>query len=250
MKKKDLVNPPPVAFSRRRRELLGLVGAGAAASLAGDLGMRSAAAQPAPPACIVRPRQTAGPYFVDTRLNRADIRSDPVDGSVKPGMPLRLSFRVSRIDGRTCAPLAGAVVDVWQCDALGVYSGVRDFNGLFDTRGKQFLRGYQVTDAEGDARFLTVYPGWYPGRTVHIHFRIRTDPGARHGLEFTSQLYFADAVTDEVHAQPPYARNRPRRVRNDGDGLFRNGGRQLMLQLAKNAQGYAGRFEIGLRVMG
>lgn len=248
--KKDLVNPPSVVFSRSRRELLGLVGAGAAASLAGGLGMRTAVAQPAPPACIVRPRQTAGPYFVDARLDRSDIRSDPVDGSVKPGVPLRLLFRVSRIDGRTCAPLAGAVVDVWQCDAQGVYSGVRDFNGLFDTRGRQFLRGYQVTDAEGNARFLTLYPGWYPGRAVHIHFKIRTDPVAPRGLEFTSQLYFDDAVTDEVHAQPPYARNGPRRVRNDGDGLFRTGGRQLMLQLAKDAPGYAGSFEIGLRMTG
>jgi len=248
--KKDGMKAPSGVFSRSRREVLGLIGAGAAASLVGELGGKSAAAGSVMPACVVRPQQTEGPYFVDGKLRRSDIRSDPADGSVKPGMPLRLTFSVSRIDGRACAPLRGAVVDVWQCDALGVYSGVRDFFGRFDTRGKQFLRGYQVTDAEGIARFLTIYPGWYPGRTVHIHFKIRIDPAARQGLEFTSQLYFDDAVTDQVHAQAPYARNGLPRVRNESDGIFRNGGRQLMLQLARDAQGYAGSFDIALRMTG
>lgn len=255
--KQDPQKVAPLVFSRSRRELLGLIGAGAAASLVGDLGGPSAAAAPArattqvpTPACVVRPEQTEGPYFVDDKLRRSDIRADPSDGSVRPGVPLRLTFRVSRTDGRTCAPLGGAIVDVWQCDALGVYSGVRDFNGLFDTRGKQFLRGYQVTDADGIAHFLTVYPGWYPGRTVHIHFKIRADPAGRQGYEFTSQLYFDDAVTDRVHAQAPYASKRLRRMRNAGDGIFRNGGEQLMLRLVNDVQGYAGTFDIGLRMPG
>jgi protocatechuate 3,4-dioxygenase beta subunit len=255
--KQDQLKAAPLAFSRGRRELLGLIGASAAASLVGDLSGPSAAAEPARattqaplPACMVRPEQTEGPYFVDDKLRRSDIRADPSDGSVRPGVPLRLTFRVSRIDGRTCAPLGGAIVDVWQCDAQGVYSGVRDFNGLFDTRGKQFLRGYQVTDAGGVARFLTIYPGWYPGRTVHIHFKIRTDPAGRQGYEFTSQLYFDDAVTDQVHTQAPYAGKGLRRMRNDGDGIYGNGGKQLMLRLEKDAQGYAGMFDIGLRMPG
>ena len=234
------------AVSRGRRELLGLVGVGAALSLAGGFGGTLAAAQPTP-ACVVRPRQTEGPYFVDDRLKRADLRSDPTDGSVKPGVPLALAFRVSRVDGRGCVPLAGAVVDVWQCDARGVYSGVRDFAGRFDTRGRLFLRGYQLTDADGVARFLTIYPGWYPGRTVHIHFKIRTDPAAPGGLEFTSQLYFDDAVTDRVLAQAPYARKGMGRVRNEDDGIFRNGGEQLLLRLARDAQAYAGSFDLALR---
>jgi protocatechuate 3,4-dioxygenase beta subunit len=245
--KKHLVQEPHARFSHGRRDLLGLIGASAAASLVGGLGP-SAAAGSAMPACVVRPKQTEGPYFVDARLRRSDIRADPTDGAVKPGMPLRLAFRVSRIDGRACAPLPGAVVDVWQCDAAGVYSGVRDFLGRFDTRGKQFLRGYQVTDAEGNARFLTIYPGWYPGRTVHIHFKIRTEPGARQGLEFTSQLYFDDAVTDAVHARAPYLRDGLQRVRNGADGIFRSGGGQLLLPLTRDEQGYAGRFDLGLRM--
>lgn len=244
---RHLVQEPPVGVNRSRRAWLGRVGAGAAATFLGTLVAPSARAAPR---CVARPEQTAGPYYVDTRLERSDIRTDPTDGSVKPGVPLQLEFVVSRIDGARCAPLAGAVVDLWQCDAQGVYSGVRDFDDRFDTRGKQFLRGYQVTDADGTARFLTIYPGWYPGRTVHIHFKVRTDPAARKGHEFTSQLYFDDAVSDRVHAQAPYAGEERRRMRNAADGIFRNGGEQLMLRLEKDAQGYAGTFDIGLRMPG
>jgi protocatechuate 3,4-dioxygenase beta subunit len=199
------------------------------------------------PSCVARPQQTEGPYFLDEKLNRSDIRSDPSDGSVKPGVPLHLVFRVSRIEGSSCTPLSGALVDVWQCDALGVYSDVQDINGLFDTRGKKFLRGYQTADARGTAQFITIYPGWYPGRTVHIHFKFRTDPAAHRGFEFTSQLYFDDALTDQVHAQAPYASKGRRTLKNDGDRIFRGGGNQLMLQLTKDAQGYMGTFDIGLQ---
>jgi len=250
--KKDLPQITSATFNRNHRDLLGLIGASAAASMVGGLGVQSAAAASArsSPACVIRPRQTEGPYFIDDKLRRADIRSDPTDGSVKPGTALQLTFRVSRVAGRACTALAGAVVDVWQCDADGIYSGVLDFNGRFDTRGKQFLRGYQVTDADGSARFVTVYPGWYPGRTVHIHFKIRTDPAARTGHEFTSQLYFDDAVTDRVLAQAPYAGKGPGRTRNTQDGIFRNGGEQLIVRLENDAQGYAGTFDIGLWISG
>ena len=88
--------------------------------------------------------------------------------------------------------MAGAMVDICQCDAIGVYSDVRATNGFFNTGGQRFLRGYQVTDASGVAKFTTVYPGWYQGRSVHIHFKIRTNAGGRNA-EFVSQLYFDDA---------------------------------------------------------
>jgi protocatechuate 3,4-dioxygenase beta subunit len=179
-------------------------------------------------------------------LNRSDIRSDPSDGSVKEGVPLRLVFNVSQIDGSSCTPLAGAFVDVWQCDALGVYSDVEDPG--FDTTGEKFLRGYQVTDINGTAEFMTIYPGWYQGRTVHIHFKIRTDPVSQQGYEFTSQLYFDDSVTDQVHAREPYAAKGQRTLKNDGDGIFRNGGSQLILQLAEEGEGYVATFDIGLQV--
>ncbi|MCL5996535.1 MAG: intradiol ring-cleavage dioxygenase [Chloroflexi bacterium] len=198
------------------------------------------------PTCIVSPEQTEGPYFVDDQLNRADIRSDPSDGSVKEGAPLQLTLRVSQANSNGCQPLAGAIVDIWHCDALGVYSDVTDPG--FNTVGKKFLRGYQVTDANGTVQFTTIYPGWYQGRTVHIHFKIRADSAAGQSYEFTSQLYFDDSITDQVHAQAPYASKGQRTIRNAGDGIFRNGGNQLLLSPTVAGQGYAATFDVGLQM--
>jgi protocatechuate 3,4-dioxygenase beta subunit len=200
------------------------------------------------PACVVRPEQTEGPYFVDAKLNRSDIRSEPSDGLVKPGVPLRLTFQVSRVNAGSCSPLDSAVVDIWQCDALGLYSGVRDMNVGFDTREKKFLRGFQTTNANGSAEFLTIYPGWYEGRAVHIHFKIRTDLSSRRAYEFTSQLYFDESITDQVLKQAPYNTRGQRRTTNDADFAFRRGGDRLIPALKKDAQGYAAMFDIGLRI--
>jgi len=197
--------------------------------------------------CVVRPEQTQGPYFVDEKLHRSDIRSDPTDGSVKQGVSLRLLFRVTELKGNVCRPFAGATLDVWHCDALGVYSDARD--PLFgDTRGKKFLRGYQVTNAAGTAEFLTIYPGWYQGRTVHVHFKIRTGSASTAHHEFTSQLYFDDALTDRVHAELPYARKGQRTLRNAGDGIFRDGGTKLLLKVANHGEGYAAAFDAALQM--
>ena len=197
----------PIGRLLSRREVLALMGASGAAVLAGckpsrEVGQVAAAAVGTFPSCVVRPEQTEGPYFVDNRLDRSDIRSDPSNGTVKAGTPLQVALVVSRIGaGAACTPIAGARVDFWQCDASGIYSGVRD--PQFDTMGQQFLRGYQLTDASGTARFTTIYPGWYRGRTVHTHFKVRTEPSAARGYEFTSQLYFDDTLTDRVHALEP-----------------------------------------------
>jgi hypothetical protein len=114
------------------------------------------------------------------------------------------------------------------------------------TAGKKFLRGYQVTNANGVAEFLTIYPGWYQGRTVHIHFKIRTAPDSARGFDFTSQLYFDDTLTDQVLAQQPYANKGRRSIRNANDSVYRNGGSQLMLQLTRDGSGYAATFDIGI----
>jgi protocatechuate 3,4-dioxygenase beta subunit len=254
-----------------RREVLGLIGATAAATLVSGVDLHAAPKAPAggardtatagsstagaapasPPACVVRPEQTEGPYFLDEQLERSDIRTDADDRtgrSLVLGAPLSLLFRVSRVDGAACAPLPGAIVDLWQCDAFGVYSGLRDRNGHFDTHSRTFLRGYQVTDAGGQARFTTVYPGWYPGRTVHIHFKVRTPGDGRRAHEHTSQLYFDDELTDRIHARPPYDTKGQRNRRNDRDGIFRRGGDRLLLDLAADGEGYAGTFDIGLEL--
>jgi len=199
-----------------------------------------------PSPCIVRPQQTEGPYFIDERLHRSDIRTDPADNRVVPGTLLALTFQIMRLKAGDCQPLPDAQVDIWHCDARGIYSDVQDPE--FDTTGQKFLRGYQLTDARGTARFQTIYPGWYPIRTVHIHFKIRTAPVARRLYEFTSQVYFPDEVTDRVHTALPYSSNGRRRVRNQHDFIFREGGDQLMLQPSATNGGYAATFAIGLRL--
>lgn len=228
-----------------RREALALMGTAGAGLLVGGWTFKAQTITGAPRSlCIVRPEQTEGPYFVDERLNRFDIRVDPTSGRTTPGTPLALTLQVMRLSEGDCRPLAGAQVDIWQCDAVGVYSDVKDPG--FNTLGQKFLRGYQVTDAQGEARFLTIYPGWYPIRTVHIHFKVRTDQIVRRSFEFTSQLYFLDELTDQVHLAPPYSSRERRRVRNRHDFIFRDGGDQLMLEPFPANGGYAAIFPIGL----
>ena len=145
------------------------------------------------------PELTEGPYYVNENLDRSDIRIDTSDGSTSEGAVLTIDWVVSQVDGNACIPLEGVLVDVWHCDAAGEYSDVGS------EQGHDYLRGYQHTDASGKARIVTIYPGWYQGRAVHIHFKIRTDAAASSGLEFTSQLFFDDAFSDAVYSTGVYA---------------------------------------------
>jgi protocatechuate 3,4-dioxygenase beta subunit len=238
----------PVGRVLTRREVLTVLGVSGLGFLGGRAGRDLAWAEsrrPIPP-CVVRPEQTEGPYFVDEKLNRSDIRSDPASGVVKEGTPLALLLAVSALRNGSCTPLPGAHVDIWHCDALGMYSDVEDPS--FNTVGQRFLRGYQLTNEAGEARFHTIYPGWYEGRTVHIHFKIRTDPGAARGLEFTSQLYFDDALTTRVLSRMPYAAKGGQRDRNSDDRIFARGGDQLLLVPTRAGDGYASRFDVGLEM--
>src|SRR2546423_8935496 len=236
-----------------RREAIALLSVSGLAFLSGCRSKKShavdsvayAAARIPQGTCVARPQETEGPYFVDEKLNRSDIRTDPATGGVKPGVLLALAFNVSSLTGGSCSPLTGAVVDVWHCDADGVYSDVNDRG--FQTRGHRFLRGYQVTDAGGVAKFATIFPGWYRGRTVHIHFKIRSPAGAARRYEFTSQIYFDDALVDRVHANPPYAAKGRRDFRNADDGIYADNGSQLILPVASIADGYAGTFNVALK---
>jgi protocatechuate 3,4-dioxygenase beta subunit len=236
----------PLGRLLTRREALALIGASGVALLAGATPGRAQAPTGSGPrlSCVARPQQTEGPFFVEEALDRSDIRSDPRSGELQPGVPLRLTFKVSRLSGAGCTPLAGAQVDIWHCDATGRYSDVRGSS----TAGQQFLRGYQATGAAGSAQFLTVYPGCYGGRAVHVHFKVRTGPASARNYTFTSQLYFDEALTERIYAVEPYASLRRRWMRNAGDGSFRDGGRQLLLAPVLDGQGYAATFDIGLQV--
>jgi protocatechuate 3,4-dioxygenase beta subunit len=233
-----------------RREVVRLLGSFAAAGMLGCSGAGARAASESSPSeasaasgsCVVRPQQTEGPYFVDEKLNRSDLTTDPLTGARRPGVPLRIAFRVSRTSAGICTPMVGALVDVWHCDAFGTYS---DIGGA---SGSKFLRGYQVTDAAGGAQFATIYPGWYTGRAVHVHFKIRSSAGSVTRFEFTSQLYFDESVTDTVYGQPPYNSRGRRDTTNQRDGIFAGGGPQLLLPVTPEGSGYAGTFDIALQV--
>lgn len=246
----------PVGKILSRREVLTFIGAGASAlalgaGLAGLVrrgGLGAARAQAALPTCVARPELTEGPYYLDDQLNRSDIRIEPSDGSLVAGVPLTLAFLVSRVATDGCAPLPDAIVDVWHCDATGAYSGFQDTFAGFDNRAKTFLRGYQQTDDAGLATFTTIYPGWYSGRAVHIHFKIVTQRADGREYEFTSQLFFEEDLTTLVHSQPPYDAKGMRDTLNSTDTIYREGGSQLLLGTVASQDGYSAVFDVGLTV--
>jgi protocatechuate 3,4-dioxygenase beta subunit len=200
------------------------------------------------PSCVVVPALTEGPYYVDEKLQRSDITANADGSGARPGATLTLAFAVSTVAASGCTPLANALVDVWHCDAVGSYSDISASGNGSDTTGQNWLRGYQLTDASGKATFKTVYPGWYQGRTVHIHFKIRTDAGASGGTEFTSQLFFDDAINDAVLATTPYSTKGNRSTRNDSDSIFGQSNGMLTLALAGDATaGFTTTFEVGLQ---
>ncbi len=243
MKEKDT----QIGYILSRREALVLMGAAGTGLLVGGWSNTAEVVSGTfQSPCIIRPEQTEGPYFVDEQLHRSDIRVDPTNGQVTPGALLTLTFQVMRFHAGECRPISDAQVDVWHCDAMGVYSDVQDPG--FETLGLKFLRGYQITDAEGSAHFLTIYPGWYPIRTVHIHFKVRTAAIAGRNFEFTSQLYFPDELTDRVHTALPYSSKGPRRVKNRHDFIFRDSGNQLMLEPSETNRGYAATFPMALQL--
>jgi protocatechuate 3,4-dioxygenase beta subunit len=181
---------------------------------AGPAGVASGAVS-----CVLAPEQTEGPYYVPGERVRRNITEG------RPGSPLTLHLTV--VDASTCRPIKGAAVDIWHCDAGGVYSGFGQGSG------RAFLRGVQRTNAKGVATFQTIYPGWYPGRTVHIHVKVHVGGSVVH----TGQLYFRDAQTDAVYRKQPY-RKRPRRTtRNASDAIFRNGGKRSLLSVRRRRGG-------------
>jgi protocatechuate 3,4-dioxygenase beta subunit len=177
--------------------------------------------------CVLTPEQTEGPYYVANETLRRDITEG------KPGT--RLTLRTTLVDASTCKPIKGAAVDIWHCDALGVYSGVQGNTGTF-------MRGVQRTNASGLARFTTVYPGWYTGRAVHIHVKVHIGGSVVH----TGQFFFDDGLTDAVYARAPYNTRGARDVRDSSDSIYRNGGSKSLLHVTKSGTGYVGAITMGV----
>jgi protocatechuate 3,4-dioxygenase beta subunit len=181
--------------------------------------------------CILMPEQTEGPYYIAGEKLRRNI----TDG--RPGTPLVL--RAFVVDATTCRPIRNAAVDIWHADAGGVYSGFGD-----GASSRTFMRGIQRTNAKGLAQFRTVYPGWYQGRTVHIHVKVHVGGSVVH----TGQLYFPDSVTDAVYRRAPYSSRPNRDVRNATDSVYRNGGSKSVVMLKRNSAGvYVATITMGVR---
>jgi protocatechuate 3,4-dioxygenase beta subunit len=162
------------------------------------------------------PQETEGPYWVDEQLNRADLALDPSDNSVQIGFPLVLNVTVSQLVNGAPVPVQGAVLDLWHCSPAGIYSDTAAQN----TVGKKFLRGYQVSDTKGFVQYLTVYPGWYSGRTVHIHARVRIYAGIQATTNFTTQFFFDDSITDQIFQTAPYNQRGVRDTLNVSDSIY------------------------------
>jgi protocatechuate 3,4-dioxygenase beta subunit len=181
--------------------------------------------------CILTPEQTEGPYYIAGERLRRNI----TDGH--PGAPMLL--RMTVVDAATCRPIKNAAVDVWHADAAGVYSGFGS-----GASSRTFMRGIQRTSARGLAEFRTVYPGWYQGRTVHIHVKVHVGGNVVH----TGQLYFSDALTNKVYDRAPYSSRPNRTTRNADDMIFRNGGARSLLKAKRNAAGvYVATITMGVR---
>jgi protocatechuate 3,4-dioxygenase beta subunit len=177
--------------------------------------------------CVLTPEQTEGPFYVAGEKVRRNITEG------RPGTPLTLRLRV--VNASNCKGIKNAAVDIWHTDALGVYSGVQGSSGTF-------MRGIQRTDANGLAVFKTVYPGWYNGRTVHIHVKVHLGGNVVH----TGQLYFPDSVTDRVYANAPYSSRAGRDTRNAADSIYRNGGSKSVLGLRRSGAGYVASLTMGV----
>lgn len=182
--------------------------------------------------CELTPELTEGPYYFDVDSIRSDITED------REGTKLRLALRVR--DADSCEPIKNAIVDVWHCDALGLYSGFESASqgggpggGSGPTDDETYLRGAQATNSDGVVEFTTIYPGWYRGRTVHIHCKVHLDKATL----LTTQLFTTRKYDDKVYASAPYAQGGGRDTYNDADSIYEDG---LELSLSDDGDGVLG----------
>jgi protocatechuate 3,4-dioxygenase beta subunit len=187
------------------------------------------------PGCILSASQEEGPYYV----NIADVRSNITDGKV--GVPLTLTFTV--VNATTCTPLVGAAVDVWQADATGVYSD----EAVENTVGQVYLRGTQLTDSSGVVTFTTIVPGWYAGRTMHIHMKVHT-AGTASTVVHTGQVFFDNTVSALVAADSRYGADHITRTTNATDRVYtqQNGSTSVLTMVGSTTAGYGGSITLGV----
>lgn len=221
----DTNNHPTDALNRRR--LLG-AGLGSLAGAGALLSTDARAATARRPAPTLTAQATEGPYYFDAKQPRADI----TEGLA--GVPLTVQLSVF---DETGAPLPRVRVDLWHCNAAGVYSGYagQGEDRRVDTRGQTFLRGSLLTGVDGVAAFRSVYPGWYEGRTTHIHFKVLS--GTRTLL--TSQFFLPDALSEYLYTQlPDYRRDRVRDTLNSQDGIALQAGRSVIGAVRQDPERY------------
>jgi protocatechuate 3,4-dioxygenase beta subunit len=217
----------PVGLRRiGRRDVLLTLGAGLGSLAAGAPLLRGLGRALAPgealaqATCAQTPELTEGPYYLSGAPTRHNV-TERGDGVV-----LFLSLTV--VDSATCAIVPGAEVEIWHADANGVYSG---FNGASDDT---FMRGGQTVGDAGVATFRTIYPGWYTGRTPHIHVKVHVGGNTVH----TGQLFFDETVTAAVYAREPYVGRGTPDTSNASDGIFQGGGAQTLMTPAKRGDAY------------
>lgn len=200
-------------------------------------------------ACVLMPESTEGPYWVEDTMTRRDLREG------KPGMPLQIRFTV--VNARSCKIIRGADVEIWHADAEGEYSGFdgassggggpRGGGGVAQT-STRYLRGHQRSDAKGRAEFLTVFPGWYPGRTPHIHMKVHVGGSTVH----TGQVFMDERTTAAVYRTAPYSARGQADTSHAEDFVFTDaGGTRAQLRLTRRpggARGYLGTIVIGVAV--
>lgn len=170
-----------------------------------------------PGQCTLFPQAVEGPYYFDRKLIRSDIREG------RPGLSTNMLLTV--VDSTTCKPVTGARVDVWHADARGVYSGYahQGDDRQISTKDEIYLRGTQVTDERGRVLFRTIYPGWYPGRTPHIHLKVFLDALTL----VTGQIYFPDDLSKRIYREREPYKHRPNPdTDNNSDFIFRDGARE------------------------
>lgn len=191
------------------------------------------------PICWLTPQKTEGPYYFNANLMRSDIRISTNNNVFHDGIPLNMAINVIDIN---CNPILNVIVDVWHCDKDGVYSGYSQPGGNYI--GHDFMRGIQLTNSSGTANFITSYPGWYPGRATHIHFKVRLNSTTY----VTSQYCFLDSVNNTIYSTPLYSGRGPNPTTNAADNIFMSADPPfLRMTVVPNGNGgYDGTYTIGI----